>query len=410
MAFTVGRIPISSCLAVLPSQGVWSVRAVLTGGQLPPDGVVTVQLGDLALVGTQTRRALQAGRAEVHVVGGAGGWSRDVQRRGYRSDGGVLLRDVAADLAAEAGEVLVVEPAVVDDVLGYAWTRPAGAAAAALSELGRPWWVDPAGITHLGPRTYVQRQARLVLADPYVPSARRATIVSPDDAFAAVQPGSTVTVDGVTLQIDACTILVDDSGARALVQASAAERWGALLEALQERARRAAKAAALQSARIVLQVADRISVQAQPTAQALQKPDLPLLPVVYGLQGVSQRVRLGEGALVAAQGGDPGAPAVVGFAGDAPALETTLDATEGFRIAPSLASDETVDVAGGTRGVAYGDSVATWAEKAHDMLVEIAATLAPLPGSPLALAAAAELAAYNTADGNGWESDTLRTR
>lgn len=410
MAFTVGQIPVSWCTAHLPAQGVWSVRAVLTGAQLPPAGAVEVKLGNLALTGTIRRRELLAGRAEVHVVGGADRWTTSVDRRGYRSDSGVLLRDVARDLAAEVGEQLVVEAGVAGDVLGYAWTRPAGAASEALAELGRPWWVDPSGVTHVGPRTSVQRRARLVLTDPYEPSARRATILSPDDAFAAVQPGSIVTADGVTLTIDACTISVDERGARAVVQACASERWGALFEAIQDRARRAARAAAVQTGRILVQVAGRITVQAQPTPGAPREPDQTLLPVAYGLQGVRQRVRLGEGVLVAHLGGDPGAPAVVGFTGDAPAIETTLDATHGVRVAPSLESSETVDVAGGTRGVAFGDSVETWADAAHDMLVEIAAQLSPVPGSPLALAAAAEVTAYSQASGNAWASSTLRTR
>lgn len=382
---------------------------MLSGGQLPGAGAVTVTLGDLELTGTVQVREVVAGRAEVHVVGGSGGWSLDVERRPYRSDGGVLLRDVARDLAAEVGEQLEVEAAALGDVLGYAWTRPAGSAAVALSELGRPWWVDPAGVTHVGARTAVQRSARLVLAEPYVPSARWATIVSPDDAFAAVQPGSVVTVDGVTLTIDACTIYVDERGARAVVQGGAVERWGALLEALQERGRRAARAAAVQSGQIAQQVGQRVSVQAQPTAQAERMPDQTLLPIAWGVQGVQQRFRLGGGVLFASQGGDPGAPVALGFSGTEPALETTIDATEGLELAPSLELDATVDVAGGARGVAFGDSLEQWAAAAHALLQAVGNQVFPPSPDPHPLVAA-ELTAYTAADAAGWKSTTLRTR
>ncbi|KYF64530.1 hypothetical protein [Sorangium cellulosum] len=218
MAFLVAGIDLQRAIAVLPDAGIWSVRADLVGGKAPPERArVQVVLGDLVLSGTVRHADVFAQRAEVFVVGGADGWGATVSRRPYRADNGVRLDRVAGDLARDAGEALAPLGALAAAVVGYAWVRPEGPAIHALNELGHPWYVDVDGSTHIGARPTVARSG-LRLGVDYRPSLRRAVITSPEDAFAALVPGSVISGDGFpSLTIRATTIRVTDRTALAEV-------------------------------------------------------------------------------------------------------------------------------------------------------------------------------------------------
>jgi hypothetical protein len=115
-----------------------------------------------------------------------------VPARPYRDDDGIQLGAVAPDLATEAGETMVVEPDAAR-VLGYAWTRIAGGASSALRQLvGASWWVDPPGVTHVGPRPTKPVPPGLAFTVEHFDTARRRARLSLEsDAIAAFLPGAT---------------------------------------------------------------------------------------------------------------------------------------------------------------------------------------------------------------------------
>ncbi|XXX73876.1 hypothetical protein WMF30_40140 [Sorangium sp. So ce134] len=218
MAFLAAGIEFQRAEALLPDLGIWSVRADLVGGKAPPERArVNVEIGDLVLSGTVRHAEVFAGRADVFIVGGADRWGETVKRRSYRADNGVQLDRVAGDLARDAGETLAPLGALASAVVGYAWVRPEGPAIHALNELGRPWYVDLDGSTHIGARP-TETRFGLRLSVDYRPSLRRAVITSPEDAFASLTPGLVISGDGFpTLAIRSTTIRVTDRTAFAEV-------------------------------------------------------------------------------------------------------------------------------------------------------------------------------------------------
>jgi hypothetical protein len=142
----------------VPEYGVWSADVSLTvATQIPSSpGGCMVTVGNLTLVGTAFRAASFAGAKSARIVGGFGGWRNPIAPRAYRNGGGVLLSMVLGDVAAEVGEQIQVAS---DGPLGTLFTREGSTAAnpvpasRVLRQLGGPlWWVDPAGMTHVGPR------------------------------------------------------------------------------------------------------------------------------------------------------------------------------------------------------------------------------------------------------------------
>lgn len=191
MTFALGAVDLSWALVRLPKRGVWSARLGLAENRPPArDARTLLTLGTLQLACTVIEPGMFVEAASVFVVGGAGGWRRAVRARRYRADNGIRLSTTARDLAADAKELLEVDPAL-DRVLGYAWMRPEGLASAALDELAAVWWVAPDGVTRLGPRPTVQAPDHLAI-DPYEPDIGRAVIGVPDDDLARLIPGAVI--------------------------------------------------------------------------------------------------------------------------------------------------------------------------------------------------------------------------
>jgi hypothetical protein len=215
MAYTIDNIEISKARAALTEYGVWSVRADLVGGKAPARGArVVVGLGDLQLSGTVRLADVYVERAEVLVVAGADGWSKNVKQRPYRSDNGVRLSLVAGDLARDVGETLGPLGSLETQVLGYGWVRPAGLASTALSELWKPWYVDIDGTTRLGERQRVQRSGLRLGVLGYTPSLRRVELTTPDDRFSSFVPGSVISGEGIPqLRVRAVSVHVQDQSA-----------------------------------------------------------------------------------------------------------------------------------------------------------------------------------------------------
>jgi hypothetical protein len=329
MAYTLAGLDLRRAEGNVPRYGIPVASAWLTDeAALVAGARASLVVGDLTMKGTLRRGGTFAGSTEWILDGGAGGWSKNVAARHHRSDGGIMLSQVAADLAAEVGEQVVLEPGV-DRSLGYAWTRIAGLASEALDALGVPWWVEVDGVTHLGTRPVlpVPSTVAFQVAD-YSPRFRRAQLVSPGDTFAAFLPGATWSAPGIDpFTVTSFRLSVDRSSASLDVLE--------VLEASELFERLVARSARYYG-RFAYRVADiaggRPSLQAVDAAPGL--PDQLYLDQVHGLPGASSTLAPGNVVLVGFRGGSPAAPYVTGYVSGTPA-QVLLDAATLIRLGGS---------------------------------------------------------------------------
>lgn len=134
---------VRSCRLTIPRVGTWTADVVTDDEAADLSGVLSI--GNLSLVGTQTRGEAWQGTTRARLVGGSGGWRRVLASRYYASTGGVRRTILARDLAQECGETLDGQPAEL--IVGLNYARPEQAASATLYALGLEWHVRPSGAT-----------------------------------------------------------------------------------------------------------------------------------------------------------------------------------------------------------------------------------------------------------------------
>jgi hypothetical protein len=149
-----GQRIVSGSLGI-PLLGLWVADVVLSNAQALPTAVSLV-VGNLTLAGAVYRQAIFGGLVEARIFGGAGGWHKTVQARAWTNPGGVLLSQVLRDAAIEVGESVNV---AADFTIGNFFFRfgpsslYSGKASRVLRSLAPSWWVDPNGVTQVGPRS-----------------------------------------------------------------------------------------------------------------------------------------------------------------------------------------------------------------------------------------------------------------
>lgn len=190
-AISIDGHGLTALRVIVSNNGPWVAECDLQ--ENPTLGaLVTIRAGGLTLVGT-TRHGGEYGlQRKVRVVAGAAGWSTEVPPKSYHNDAGVKAQLIAEDVARACGETLGTFIPGVERV-GRDFTRAAGVAARTLEQAagGAVWWVDYAGITHVGPRASgaaIASERCQTLA--YDPRSRVATL-APDDP-ADVSIGSTL--------------------------------------------------------------------------------------------------------------------------------------------------------------------------------------------------------------------------
>lgn len=133
----------------IPLYGLWSGDVQLATDQGVPSSVSLV-IGNLTMQGAVYRQALFAGTRNVRIVGGAGGWRKNISFQQYRQASGVQASTVLGDAAKACGESVTLASS---SVLGTYWTREAGPASRTLRAIaGDRWYVDTAGVTQVGAR------------------------------------------------------------------------------------------------------------------------------------------------------------------------------------------------------------------------------------------------------------------
>jgi hypothetical protein len=310
-----------------PGAGVWSFEASVDLGaaETPPEGRVTVTVGSDTLSGTvDPRRSGRMGTtARVLVVAGAGGWDKPVPALHLKNDLGVTSTAAFTAAAAAVGET-VVDPA--PRRLGADYVRTAGPASRVLR--GVAWYLDAAGVTHIGKRPALPIAPDVSILE-WDPLERRAVLA----ADRLVWPG-TLLVDprfGTGIVRDVEQNFTAD-GARVLAWCET----GAIAE--EEAGNRLARGLAALAAhavgvvhlrryayRVVLQGADgRVTLQVVSREDRVPEM-LRAVPVWAWPPGVSQILAPGTVVLVAFVAGDAAAPVVVGFDPNAPpAISTSV--------------------------------------------------------------------------------------
>lgn len=145
---TVSGSTIVSGSIGIPLLGAWVADVVLRQSVTLPTRI-SLTIGNLTMAGAVYRQSAFAGLLEARLVGGAGGWSQNVEARAYYNPGGVLLSTVLGDAGIEVGETVIVQ---ADSVIGNLFVRFAQKAKRVLRFGGPSWYVDTSGNTQVGPR------------------------------------------------------------------------------------------------------------------------------------------------------------------------------------------------------------------------------------------------------------------
>lgn len=313
---TVNQLTAIAATLFFPWTGAWraDVDLDLDDTMVVPSGRVVLTIGENILSGTVDDRASGpfGNVAKLRIVGGGGGWEKDVPGQHFHNDAGVTSTVVRAATAAIVGEVVV--EVVPPTVLGVDYDRIGGPAGRVLPPGG--WYVTAQGITTVGPRVLLPFDPTSVSILSFDPLTQRAELAS--DTLVA--PG-TIIVDPkfgtITVRDVEQTFSTEGSRTTAWCSSSSTTRAAA---ALAKFAREATKVHTVKRYvyRVVLQNADgRLILQAaDPSSGA---PDLTLVSPWYGVPGFSAKFAT-TGALVAVDllEGDPSKPVAASFDGSRP--------------------------------------------------------------------------------------------
>lgn len=314
-AATIAGHPVVAARVHVPSSGPWFADVELEGD---PDveGQVTLQLGELALVGTvdATRSGTFGLQRKLRLVAGAGSWGKLLGAKAYHNDAGVRALTVAEDAAREAGESLG-DATPASTTIGKDYVRPSGVAARALEDAlgGANWWVDYDGVTQAGTRIPVAAVAGTYEVLEHDPRARL-VVIAVDD-LEAVGIGSVLT-DRLDAPQTVRELELEVTSASARIRAWCGEGVGGrLASAIRNVIARATEGRlfGLWRYRVVTLSGDRVNLQ--PINLAAGLPDLANISMVPGVAGAHAELALGAEVLVEFIEGKRTAPVITHFAG-----------------------------------------------------------------------------------------------
>ena len=140
---------IARASVLVPYYGIWTADVQLDSAQALA-GAVSLVLGNLTLQGSVYRADSFAGVTYARLVGGAGGWMKEVPSATYDNPVGVRLATVLYDVATLVGEKVNI---VADSLIGLAYVREKAPAQRVLRQLaGAVWFIDPKGVTQISSR------------------------------------------------------------------------------------------------------------------------------------------------------------------------------------------------------------------------------------------------------------------
>ena len=103
----------------IPRVGAW-VADISLALSATISGPVTLTIGTLTLTGAIVRAGTYGGSRAYRLVGGAGGWRKNIAARSYVRTDGVSSALVIGDAAIEVGETAVV---ATPEIVGTSYVR-----------------------------------------------------------------------------------------------------------------------------------------------------------------------------------------------------------------------------------------------------------------------------------------------
>lgn len=366
---TINGLSARAARLVVPWIGAWVLDLDVDLATVPvvPSGKATVLVGAApnvtTLVGTVD--ADHSGRfgetARVRVIGGGGGWRKNVRAIDF-SSGAVTTATVIAATAAEVGEVAIV---AAPEPLGDHFVRVAGPASQVLS--GRTWFVTFAGVTTVGPRVPIpydptdvdilewdaeHQIARVALERPIVPGT-----VLADSRFG-------------TATVRDCEFTFGADGARGVLHCGpTSDTLGATLRRMVETVGGVATLR-MYAYLVIGQTPDGL-LSLRPANPGAGAPDLVRVRVHANVPGIAAKVTpAGSTCIVAFADGDPTRPIVLGFdVASPPPVKLSLSAAS-VEVGPTPSSP--------TVPVALAPPIVTWAASVVAALAAASITVPPL--------------------------------
>lgn len=292
---------VTRALVQVPAWGAWWADLDLAE-DVTLSGRVSLQFADVQFSGTVVSGGPFNGRSAYRIVGGGGGWGKEIEARSYADDAGVKVSEVISDAASACGESVSGFPTTRP---GPHYVRPSGMASLALGALApRNWYVDFAGVTQYGQRASSQYAGNG--ATSIFDTAAGYLEIETDELLGLV-PG--VTISGSLPATDVEYSLEKGKiSARVFCGRATSRRLVAFAKLMNlldpNRAYRA-----VYEFRVVTQSGERLNLQ--PVRAASGMPVLQRVPVRPGIPGVKAHVALGERVLVAFADGLPHYPQVI---------------------------------------------------------------------------------------------------
>jgi hypothetical protein len=306
---TLNGVTVTRGRLAIPAWGVWYAEVTLDDAATL-EGRAELVIADLTMVGTILSGGPVEGAARYRVVGGNGGWARELEPRSYANDAGVKASTVLTDAALLATEHL--DPATIPPALlklGPAWVRPRARAGRVLEQLApRNWYVGADGITRIGQRPTVTLDTPAARIDPD-PSLEVVTLAS--ETLAELVPGAVV--DGLEA-VDVEHTISAEYGLRSTLwgkrDGGSSRRLSALAKLIEE-LQPDRRFRGLSEYRVVTQDGERLNLQ--PVRVSVGMPDLSRVPVRPGIAGARAEVTLGSRVVVGFLDASPARPVVLGF-------------------------------------------------------------------------------------------------
>ncbi len=295
----------------IASSGAW-VADVSFAGDLSLPTTAALEVGNLALLGSIYRARAFSGQVRARLVGGYGGWHKQLGARAYSLPGGVKLSMVLGDAAHDAGEKIVVAN---DYVIGDYFVRQAGEGTRTLRGLlGEQWYVDTDGTTRTGQRTGSAVSSDF-LVNAFDTATGTATVST--ERYTEWMPGNTFQNAVVPEPQTIATVRIDADNTgklRHTVLVKGAETdherlTGALRQLIREEIA-AAGLFGLYSYSVLDATAD--SVTCTPLDATAGLPAVVSVPLRNGVAGLSAKPAPGADVVLAFVDGNPARPRVMG--------------------------------------------------------------------------------------------------
>lgn len=306
---------------------------------VPANSVLT--LGAFTIQGFTRRAASFAGARSARFVGGYGGWRKKIKPRAYAHDAGVRLSTVLGDAARDAGEKINIPQ---DRVIGTAYVRERAAAERVLRFLAPDWWIDPAGVTQIGPRPSALITSAFTVINW---SGGRGRFEIATEVYGDWQPGRRFTAPTVTGEQTISTVQLtsDNDGKLRLVVMTGDATEDRLLDDLRNLVR--AETPSLTYSGVweyVITKADDKTIDGTPTSSVV--PPITNCPMTPGLLGEGVTPTPGSKCRVQFVNADPTRPECVAIVGTP--VRSKIDASTFVELgAGALPVARTGDLAGG---------------------------------------------------------------